>query len=213
MSDLELTVYNRNNIGLCGFTGCGKSTIANILVTKYGYTELSFASALKDVLTSIFGWDRQKLEGLTPEDRQWREMEDPLWSAMLGRSITPRNMLTEIGKDIMRDHFHEEIWVKVVESKLKKYDRVVITDCRFPNEFEMVRRNGFKIVRIDRGEIPAWCSEYQNGGEPQESMQIHESNKLWLREESDFVISNNSSIEDLQTAIEKCAFVPEKNNN
>lgn len=210
---MSIRVYNRNNIALCGFTGCGKSTIANILVTQYGYTELSFASALKDVLSCIFGWDRQKLEGLTPEDRQWREMEDPRWSEMLGRCITPRNMLTEIGKGVMRDHFHEEIWVKIVESKLQNYDRIVITDCRFPNEFEMVRRNGFKVVKIHRGDLPSWCSDYQNGEEPQESLQIHDSNKLWLREPSDFIISNNSSIEDLQGAIEKCAFVPEKNNN
>jgi len=188
-------------IALCGFTGCGKSTIANVLVQNYKFRELTFGSSLKDVLSAMFGWDRQKLEGITEEDRLWREQEDPIWTELLGKSITPRKMLNEIGTQVMREHFHTDIWVKIVQMKLKYSKKVVITDCRFPNEFEMARKNNIKIVRIERGEMPQWAIDYQNGIETEESLKVHESNKLWLRENPDFVIQNNKTIKELHEDI------------
>lgn len=41
-------------IGLCGAQGVGKDTIGDILVSEYGFTKITFAAALKDVVSILF---------------------------------------------------------------------------------------------------------------------------------------------------------------
>ena len=51
-----------NTIGLLGNIGSGKNTVAQYLATK-GCIPTSFAGPLKDLCASIFGWERELLEG------------------------------------------------------------------------------------------------------------------------------------------------------
>ena len=41
-------------IGLCGFAGSGKGTLADILVENHGFRKISFATKLKDTASVIF---------------------------------------------------------------------------------------------------------------------------------------------------------------
>ena len=43
---------------VCGFQGSGKDTFSNYLVSNYDFVKFSFASATKDILSTLFGWDR-----------------------------------------------------------------------------------------------------------------------------------------------------------
>ena len=52
-------------IGICGLIGSGKGTVADILVENHNFEKLSFADKLKDGVASVFGWDRDMLEGDT----------------------------------------------------------------------------------------------------------------------------------------------------
>ena len=70
-------------IGICGFIGSGKDTAANYFVAQQGFKRDSFAGALKDAVATVFGWDRELLEGLTPEARAWREQVDLWWAKRL----------------------------------------------------------------------------------------------------------------------------------
>ena len=47
-------------IGICGFIGSGKDTIADYLVNFHEFRRESFASSLKDAVSAVFGWDRDK---------------------------------------------------------------------------------------------------------------------------------------------------------
>ena len=76
-------------IGICGLIGSGKGTVADFLVEHQGFTKISFADKLKDGVASVFDWDREMLEGKTPESRAWREKVDPYWSTETGNPITP----------------------------------------------------------------------------------------------------------------------------
>ena len=76
-------------IGLVGLIGSGKDTVADRLVQKHGFQRDSFAKSLKDAVASIFGWDREMLEGQTKESRQWREQPDKFWSEKFNKEITP----------------------------------------------------------------------------------------------------------------------------
>ena len=122
-------------LGVTGFIASGKDTVADYLCTFHGYKRISFAASLKDAIASIFGWDRELLEGTTKSSREWREQVDPWWSERLGKEITPRYILQYWGTEVCRNGFHPDIWVASVENKLRKStDNIVITDCRFANE-------------------------------------------------------------------------------
>ena len=110
-------------IGICGFAGSGKDTIANHLIETHGFKKLSFASVLKDIVSILFSWDREMLEGLTKESRKWRETKDEWWSKKLERTITPRYVLQDLGTDLFRNHFDQNFWSVILERKLNNYEK------------------------------------------------------------------------------------------
>jgi len=143
-------------IAICGFQGSGKDTLANILIKKYGYKKLSFGGTVKDVASIIFNWDRKMLEGDTTESREWRETVDDWWSKKLGiNNLTPRYILQQVGTDLFRNNFHKDIWINCLEKKLIDYDKVVITDCRFPNELKILNKYNF-ISNIPLNIFQSW---------------------------------------------------------
>ena len=145
-------------IGICGLIGAGKDTAADYLVNWHEFRRDSFASTLKDAVASVFNWDRELLEGRTKSAREWREQPDHWWADRLEiPQLTPRWVLQYWGTDVFRDHFHRDIWIASLENKLRKTeDNVVISDCRFANEVESIRRAGGRVIRIVRGPDPEW---------------------------------------------------------
>lgn len=194
-------------IGICGFQSSGKDTIANFLIEKYGFQKLSFAGALKEIVSVMFGWPRDKLEGLTPEDRIWRNNVDPWWSEILEMpQLTPRYVLQQFGTDLFRNHFHPDIWIKIVENKLKQLTNtntnlnIVITDCRFENEINLITKYGGKIIKVYRN-LPYWFNDYQQGINVEEAKTLHISELGWIRSNCDYEIMNDGTLEDLQNTI------------
>jgi len=178
-------------IGICGFIGSGKDTVADILINEKGFVKLSFASALKDAVSIVFGWDRTMLEGASSESRLWREQVDEWWSQRLNiPHLTPRWILQHWGTDILRDKFHEDIWLASLERKImnSNYQKIVITDCRFPNEIALLKKLGVKMVKIKR---PSLVS----------SQSIHSSETSWINTEFDFIVENDSSLDDLREKV------------
>ena len=116
-------------IGVTGFIGSGKDTVANYLTTFHGFKKLSFAGSLKDAVSNVFGWDRELLEGTTKSSREWREQVDPWWANRLDiPHLTPRWVLQNWGTEVCRNGFHNDIWVASVQNKLRQAtDDIVIT--------------------------------------------------------------------------------------
>lgn len=188
-------------IGICGLQGAGKDTLADILCEKYGFVRLSFAGVLKDVCAVLFGWDREMLEGRTKEARLEREVVDEWWSARLGiAGFTPRKAMQMIGTDVMRNYFHDGIWVAAVERRLMFLPKVVITDCRFPNEIALIKAAGGKVIHVERGAAPAWVNSYKNEGVAPAG--VHSSEYVWMRTKFDRVVKNDGSLADLEGALE-----------
>jgi len=187
-------------IGICGFQGSGKDTFAQYLIDNYGFKKLSFASTVKDVASIIFGWDREMLEGYTKEARVQREMIDSWWAKKLDiPNFTPRFALQFIGTDLFRKHFNSEIWVSCIEKQLEKYDKIIITDCRFENEINMIKNNGGIIIKLFRNNISHLYYEIQNGFEP---LDLHPSEWKWINSKEDYLIVNDSSINELNKKID-----------
>lgn len=185
-------------IGLCGAQGSGKDTVANILVTKYGFVRISFAAALKDVVAILFSWPRHMLEGDTPESRAWRLEPDAEWSLKTGiPGFSPRKALQTVGTDLIRHHIYINLWIDIVEKRIAMIltanpeAKIVVTDCRFTNEVAAVKKfPGARLVRIVRPECEPLSSH------------SHLSETVDLSESVDITLVNNSTIEALKTSVE-----------
>ena len=173
-------------IGICGLIGSGKGTVADTLVEKHNFKKISFADKLKDGVASVFGWDRDMLEGKTAESREWRETQDDFWTKETGRTITPRLVLQEFGTECMRNGFSDNIWVSLVKQEILNNPTInfVIPDVRFKNEVEMVKKLNGQVWVVKRGADPVWFRMYQDiGVEPQD---VHRSEWEWAQTDFDF---------------------------
>ena len=198
-------------IGFVGFIGSGKDTAADYLVNFHGFRRDSFANTLKDAVAAVFGWDRRLLEGRTAEARAWREQIDPWWAERLQLpNLTPRWILQYWGTDVLRNNFHDDIWIASLEHKLlSTTDNIVISDVRFPNEIKAIKRAGGKVIRIKRGVDPEWydiAAKANNGDEESlnklSELKVHASETSWVGLDIDQTIDNNGSVTDLFAQLE-----------
>jgi len=175
-------------IGLVGLIGSGKDTVAERLVSHHGFRRDSFARSLKDAVSSIFGWDRNLVEGNTKESRAWREQPDAFWSEKFGKEVTPRWVLQYFGTEVCRAGFLDSIWV---DSCIARYrgQNTVISDTRFVNEIKAIRKLGGKIVLVKRNVMPNKEQVIASGA--------HRSEWDWIGSDYDYIIENTDTIESL----------------
>lgn len=208
-------------IAITGLKGSGKDTTADYIIKNYDNWEKdSFAGTLKDAVSAIFGWDRKMLAGETPQDREIRETRDDYWSEKLGFEVTPRIVLQKLGTDCLRCHFHQNIWVDSLERKIRNTTKnVIITDCRFKNELDMLRKLGAIIVRVQRPPLPDWFEKVEEIGklyysgahflvdpyqQIDELQNIHQSEWDWIGYDNpDFILDVNGDFEYLYNQIDK----------
>ena len=202
-------------IGLVGLKGSGKDTVADYFISHYdNWIKGSFADSLKDTCACVFGWDRELLEGSTHDSRAWRETVDTWWSEKLNRpNFTPRVALQIVGTELWRNQFHDDIWLLSFEKKLLTIqENVIITDCRFSNEIELIRRLNGLIVRVKRGVDPPWWDTaiednarrdetHYNPMLPRTYPEVHASESSWAGCTEDHVIVNDGTLEDLEEAV------------
>jgi len=171
-------------IGITGPKFNGKNTLGNYFV-KLGYIELSFAESLKESCRCIFGFSDDQLYG----DK--KETEDEFWG------VSPRVVLQYVGTELYREqlakimpHIGKNIWVECIRRKIllelekNKKANFVITDVRFPNEIEMVKELGGKLIRVVRDSV-------------NNTSDLHESERLIMSLPVDYELKNNGTIEEL----------------
>jgi len=189
-------------IGICGLIGSGKDTVAQHLINNHNFVKISFADKLKDAVSVMFSWDRELLDGKTDESREWREQEDPFWTAETGRSITPRLVLQEFGTECMREGFYDGIWVSLTKQHILNNPdtNFVIPDVRFPNEAKMLYEIEGEVWRVKRGQDPMWFRIYQDVGvEPKD---VHPSEWAWAHTKFTQTIENNGTLEQLRSQVQ-----------
>lgn len=204
-------------IGICGFIGSGKDTVADYLVNFHGFRRESFANSLKDAVAQVFGWDRTMLEGRTKQAREWREQIDTWWADRLNMPhLTPRWVLQYWGTEVCRKGFHDDIWIAALENKLRNsQDHVVISDCRFPNEIKAIKDANGQVIRVVRGVEPEWYQDAVNvnqgcgnmswmiSRERLKNLSIHASETAWVGTAFDVVLDNNSTLDHLYHQIKR----------
>lgn len=213
-----------NIIALVGFIGSGKDTVAQMFMTDDSVHD-SFAAPLKDLCAAVFGWERRLLEGDTVESRDFRETPDMYWTRKLDiDNFTPRLALQLIGTDVMRNHFHEDIWLNSLEYRIRKQHSrkkyVLLSDARFRNELDLVKRMNGTVIWVQRGELPDWydiAKTANTNAINKKIMQtryrdVHESEWNWAGYDVDYIIKNDSTLEDLQQKVSEIQVELLKNN-
>ena len=172
-------------IGISGKKGCGKDTVSDYICEKYKFIKLDFAGPLKECCKNIFNFDNEQLYGNN------KEVVDEFWG------VTPREIMQYLGTDLFRyslknkfPNIGENIWVMLMENKIKKLKNtnIIISDVRFVNEFDMIKKLGGVVIRVDRNQ------------DKNEKFKDHISeNNLF---NFDNLLYNNSTIDDLHKKID-----------
>ena len=98
-----------------------------------------------------------------------------------------------IGTDLFRIHFNNDIWISIVENKIgamlknNPNTNIVISDCRFANEFSLIKQfPDSHIIMILR--------------EKNSTNKIaHSSETEWVNYNFDAILQNDNSIDELKT--------------
>lgn len=174
-------------LGLSGYARSGKDEAAKILVEEFGFTRVAFADKLREAVYAynapvapskehdgmvflqevidVYGWDKYKESEYGPEVR--RQLQ---------------RMGTEVGRNTLSD----SIWVDTAFANVPADGKVVVTDCRFPNEAEAIKSRGGQLWRVNRAGVGPAVS-------PDGS--IHPSETSLDNATFDVVLFNDSSLE------------------
>lgn len=187
-------------IGLSGFAGSGKTTAAQYLETKYGYTRLHIAEPLRDMLAALlrrFGMN-------SPEINYYLEGGGKE-SVIPCLGVTSRHAQISLGTRWGREGMHPNLWVDCWQYTASEVDAAMNDSVRFPNEERTIRAlNGVTILIVRpgcgpaafKGRVGRWL--YQMFGLMQG---VHDSERV-DRLNPDYLIHNTGSVEDLNWCLD-----------
>jgi hypothetical protein len=163
-----------------GFAGAGKDTLGKIFTERFGYMRIAFADLLKQMVSDKYGVplallhsQEGKLEICPQTGYTWRQI-------LLNEASEQRLINPDIFASMCAD---------AIEEANSEYDKFVITDWRFPNEFRVVY-DRFPTAQIRTILIQR---KSQNGVSPVQ----HPSEYLLVDTIPDFIINNNTSEDEL----------------
>ncbi len=126
-------------IGLIGNKYSGKSTTANYLKQQYNFEEHAFATHLKNIIKTAFHIDDEYLYGNKKED-------------IIHEYNKTARQIMQITGDMYKTNFGSDFFVNQIEYILQNSDNmnIVISDIRFLNEYNLIKKYGGYMIRINR---------------------------------------------------------------
>lgn len=182
----------RKSVALVGGFCAGKTTLADLLGSRYGYAPISLAGRLKQLANSVYGVDEPISKTGSYEVTDLRTGQTKL--------VSGRVVLQTLGQGIKA--FDRDFWLKFLDNDLRwgcyGQGPWVIDDCRFPYEAVFLRRRDFIIVKLDTPE-PIRLDRYQTfyGRLPTKQERTHPSETEVENIEPDFVIPGDQTPEDI----------------
>lgn len=209
-------------VGFVGLKRSGKDTAAQALVDR-GWTRMAFADPLKEMSMKLRGvWVQVpagvELDAVIPSVgggllgrgggfAQYHYVVEALGMEK-AKDLVPdvRRLLQTLGTDCVRGTFGGTAWVDLMERKIRQAlsdgESVVLTDVRFDEELDLVRRLGGITIGVWRGDLDSLGKALESGGE-RACVDTHESetNTYHLLNWCDFIVCNRGSIDDLHRGV------------
>lgn len=145
IQDIESYKKQLTIIGLSGYGRSGKDTVASFLVER-GFTRLAFADILREALYVLNPY----LPTSGGKFVRLADYVDEFGWEVAKKNDQVRLYIQRIGSDVGRDLIHKDIWVDSLFDRMSLDTKYVISDVRFFNEANRVRRHGGQMWRINR---------------------------------------------------------------
>jgi hypothetical protein len=155
-------------IALAGHAGSGKDTAAAHLCARYGFVQASFADPIRSMALLLM--EEAGIDHAWLTDRGLKEQPMP------GLGVSARALLQTLGTEVGR-YLSPDLWTRHMGLRLgleastydgelwprgqglwprqPVHDRIVISDCRFENEAQWVKRYRGHIIRLHREQAAA----------------------------------------------------------
>ncbi len=171
-------------ICLCGYKRSGKDTAAHFISEQYGYEHKKIASPIKDLVKYLFLLNDDDVEINKEEiNSEW--------------GVSPRFLMQTIGTELFQyklseymPHIGRLFWITRFKKNLDKTNYTVVSDLRFYHEYDMLKdymKDDMIVIRIDNDNI--------------DKTDMHISESEFNKIDVDYVISNNSTIEEFNDKI------------
>ena len=147
-------------IGLSGYARSGKDEAAKVLIEEFGFTRVAFADKLRDFLYALNPMvDMVRKYSATEPDGPPVMLQEVIdhygWDGYkeshFGQEI--RRLLQRLGTEAGRQTLWDSIWIDAAFAGLPEDAKVVISDCRFPNEADAIKSRGGEVWRVKRAGV------------------------------------------------------------
>ena len=208
---------NNKIISISGKIGAGKDTagriIQDLLEENLGpfWSIKKFASGVKEVASLILGVDVLKFENQEFKNSYLPETWNTHKAVFTDRSdfhgwevetnkMTVREFLQKLGTDAMRDGLHENVWINKLMREYEYYNnmidnvdgksfpRWIITDTRFPNEYDALKQKEALFIKIERTGL---------------KLNNHPSETALDNHQFDYVVDNSGDFYDLKEELKR----------
>jgi len=196
-----------------------KRSIKGVGHNWQNYWEIKkFAGKLKLIATLLTGvpiekWEDQEFkETYMSEDwvysKQVMECDENNDDGFITIPLTYREFLQKLGTEAIRNGLHTNTWVNALFANYKAenswlnvqlsekpellYPNWIITDMRFPNEYEAIKAKGGICVRVIR-----------ESNKNVDNSLVHSSELALQHYNFDYIITNNGTIEELTEKVQE----------
>jgi hypothetical protein len=188
-------------IAITGKANTGKNTLAKLLYQEinefdgsrppfFYWKSIAFADPIKEIVEIMFpNCKKDCLYGPSAF-----RSEAIAGAFKDGKPLTYRQALIDIGTEVGRG-YNDKIWLDNFDHRYeqllaKNLDLIVVTDVRFRNEFDHLKKKGFFQIRL-----------YRETGMPLIN-HVSETNQNSIDDsEFDYVVFNNKSLDDLREEV------------
>ena len=140
-------------IAFTGPKGVGKTSLAVLLKSFLDSCEIiSFAKPIKDMIEAM-GIDKDSIADPDKKDLKLDWLD-----------CSPRKIMQTLGTDWGRNMIDQNIWIKIARKKIEdsKAEVVLIDDCRFDNEANMIQELGGYVIELYRPNFDKYTNEHES---------------------------------------------------
>lgn len=137
-------------VGLYGPSRCGKDSVASVLVEDFGFEQRAMAGRIREILLGLDPW-LMDTDGVFHTLSGLYRASDGDWDLIKARAPEAVDLMIRLGQTC-RDVLGEGVWLDSV-MPADHEQKVCISDCRQPNEYEAIKDLGGRIWKITRPDV------------------------------------------------------------